>query len=91
MYKTEMVAHMASQAGITKAQAKLALHAYIDAVQTTLQKGGAVSLIGFGSFKVQRRGVRKQINPRTLQPMTVPATKIPKFKAGKSFKNALNY
>lgn len=91
MYKTEMVAYMAAQAGISKAQAKLALHAYMDAVQTTLQKGGAVSLIGFGSFKVQRRAEHKQISVRTLQPIIVPATKIPKFKAGKSFKNALNY
>ena len=91
MVKTELIAHMATQAGISKAQAKLALQAYIDAVQTTLQKGGAVSMIGFGSFKVERRSARKQINPRTLQPMIVPATKIPKFKAGKAFKNALNY
>jgi len=91
MYKTEMIAHMATRAGISKDQAKLALHAYMDAVQTTLIKGGAVTLMGFGTFKVQRRSARKVNNIRTLQPMMVPASKIPKFKAGKAFKNALNY
>ncbi len=91
MHKTEMINHIADQAGISKAQARLALHAYINAVQTTLQKGGAVSLIGFGSFVVQRRSARISTNPRTLAPMTVPASKIPKFRAGKAFKNALNY
>jgi DNA-binding protein HU-beta len=91
MYKTELIALMATQAGITKAQAKLALQAYVDAVQTTLQKGGAVSILGFGSFKVQRRAQRKNYNIRTKQLEILPATKIPKFKAGKVLKNALNY
>ena len=92
MYKTELTALMAEKAGISKVQAKLALQAYVDAVQSTLVKGGAVTLIGFGSFKVQHRAARSnQTNPITLKPMYVPAAKIPKFKAGKAFKNALNY
>ena len=91
MYKTELIAHMSAQAGITKAQAKLALNAYVDAVQTALQKGGAVSLIGFGSFYSESRSARNGVNPRTMVPITIPPMKIPKFRAGKSFKNALNY
>jgi DNA-binding protein HU-beta len=91
MYKTELIAHMATQAGISKTQAKLALNAYMSAVQTSLQKGGAVSLIGFGSFYVENRRARNGVNPRTMAPITTPAMKIPKFRAGKSLKNALNY
>ena len=86
MNKTELVAAVADQAGISKK----ALKAFTDVVAEELKKGGKVQLVGFGTFEVSERAAREGRNPATLQPITIPASKAPKFKAGKALKDMLN-
>ena len=90
MNKTELVAAVADQAGISKKDAEKALKAFTDVVAEELKKGGKVQLVGFGTFEVSERAAREGRNPATLQPITIPASKAPKFKAGKALKDMLN-
>jgi DNA-binding protein HU-beta len=82
MNKAELIDAMASQSGLTKADAKKALDAYIGATTEALKSGGRVSLVGFGSFSVTTREERKGRNPQTGKEITIPAKKVVKFKAG---------
>ncbi|MBQ6537920.1 MAG: HU family DNA-binding protein [Eubacterium sp.] len=90
MNKTELVAAIANQAGLSKKDAEGALKAFIDAVTKELKKGGKVQLVGFGTFEVVKRAAREGVNPLTKQPMKIAASKAPKFKAGKALKEAVN-
>ena len=90
MNKTELVAAIADQAGLSKKDAEGALKAFIDSVTKELKKGGKVQLVGFGTFEVAKRAAREGINPLTKQPMKIKASKAPKFKAGKALKDAVN-
>ena len=90
MNKTELIDHIADTADISKAAAARALEAAISAVQTTLKKGGSVSLVGFGTFAVGRRAARNGRNPRTGAVIKIKAAKVPKFRPGKALKDALN-
>ena len=90
MNKTELVAALAEQAGVSKKDAEKVLKAFTDVVESELKKGGKVQLVGFGTFEVSERAAREGRNPATLQPIKIPASKAPKFKAGKAFKDALN-
>ena len=90
MNKAELVDHIATHADIPKAAAARALDATLAAIGATLKKGGAVSLVGFGSFAVTKRPARKGRNPRTGEEITIKAAKIPKFRPGKALKDALN-
>lgn len=90
MNKSELIEHMAREADLSKAGAERALDALLGAVQSTLKKGGAVSLVGFGSFTVSKRPARKGRNPRTGEPVAIAARKAPKFTPGKALKDALN-
>jgi len=90
MNKTELVAAMAEQAGISKKDAEKALSAFTTVVADELKKDGKVQLVGFGTFEVATRGEREGRNPKTKEPMTIPASKAPKFKAGKALKDMLN-
>lgn len=90
MNKSELIENMAQNADISKAAARRALEAAITAVTRTLKRGGSVSILGFGSFSVSRRAVRIGRNPRTGAELKIKAAKVPKFKAGKSLKDALN-
>ncbi|MEJ5226936.1 HU family DNA-binding protein [Thermodesulfovibrio sp.] len=89
MTKADLIGKIASKAGLTKAEAGKALDAMIDAVKESLKKGDKVTLVGFGSFYVSKRKARKGRNPRTGQEIKIPATKVPKFTAGKSLKEAV--
>lgn len=89
MNKSELIDAIADKANLTKADAARALDAFIDTVTETLGKGNAVTLIGFGTFTVKERQARQGRNPRTGEPMTIKAAKIPAFKAGKTLKNAV--
>jgi DNA-binding protein HU-beta len=89
MNKAEMVEHIAKQADISKAAAGRALEALIGAVRQTLKKNGSVTLVGFGTFQVAKRRQRTGRNPRTNQPIKIPAAKVPKFKPGKALKDAV--
>ena len=90
MNKTDLVAAIADDAGISKKDAEGALKAFIDAVTKELKKGGKVQLVGFGTFEVAKRAARSGVNPLTKEPMNIPESKAPKFKAGKALKEAVN-
>ena len=90
MNKTELVAAISEKAGLTKADSEKALKAFIESVEETLKAGDKVQLVGFGTFEVAERAARTGHNPRTGKSLKIKASKAPKFKAGKAFKDALN-
>ena len=89
MTKVEIIEKMAKDAGVAKAAAQKALDSFIDSIKKTLKKGNKVTLIGFGTFSVGKRAARKGRNPQTGEVIKIKASKAPKFKAGKAFKDAL--
>ncbi len=86
MTKAELIAKIAEKSSITKAQAEQALNALLDAMKETLATDGKISLIGFGSLVVQERKERKGHNPRTGEPITIPASKTISFRASENLK-----
>ncbi|MFZ4463253.1 MAG: HU family DNA-binding protein [Bacteroidales bacterium] len=82
MNKAELIDAMAEGAGLTKADAKRALDAFIDATTKSLKAGDRVALVGFGSFSVSERAARKGRNPQTGKEIKISAKKVVKFKAG---------
>ena len=90
MNKTELVAAMAEQAGLSKKDAEAALKAFTDVVAEELKANGKVQLVGFGTFEVSERAAREGRNPQTGETMTIAASKAPKFKAGKALKDLIN-
>ena len=89
MTKAELIEAMAEKANTSKAAAKRALDAFSAAVSDALNKGDKVTLVGFGTFGVSERKARKGRNPQTGKEIKIPASKSPRFTAGKSFKDAL--
>lgn len=90
MNKSELIEAIAKDADMSKAAASRALDAAIAAVQQSLKKGGMVTLVGFGTFYVGKRAARTGRNPQTGDTIKIKAAKIPKFRAGKSLKDAIN-
>ena len=90
MNKTDMIEHMAKHADISKAAAGRALEAFMTGVRTNLKKGASVTLVGFGTFAVTKRAARSGRNPRTGETIKIKSAKLPKFRPGKAFKDALN-
>ena len=90
MNKTELITVMDSKANMTKVDTEKALKAFIDTVTEELKNGGKVQLVGFGSFEVTERAARKGRNPKTSEEIMIPASKLPKFKAGKALKDIVN-
>ncbi len=90
MNKTELVAAMAEKAELSKKDSEKALKAFIDVVSEELQKGEKIQLVGFGTFEVSERAARTGKNPQTGAEIKIPASKAPKFKAGKALKDAVN-
>ena len=90
MNKTELVAAMAEQSGLSKKDAEAALKAFTDVVAEELKANGKVQLVGFGTFEVSERAAREGRNPQTGETMTIAASKAPKFKAGKALKDMIN-
>ncbi len=82
MNKAELIDAIASEANLTKADAKRALDAFIGSTTKALKKGDRVALVGFGSFSVSKREARKGRNPQSGKEITIPAKKVVKFKAG---------
>ncbi len=89
MTKVELIAAVAANAGLTKKDAEKAVSAALDVITEPLQKGEKVSLVGFGTFEVRERKERLGRNPQTREPMTIPASKLPAFSAGKALKDAV--
>lgn len=90
MNKQELVASMAEKSQLTKKDAEAALKAFVDSVQEALVNGDKVQLIGFGTFETRERAAREGRNPRTKETITIPASVVPAFKAGKEFKEKVN-
>ena len=90
MNKTEFIAAIAENAGISKKDAEKAVKAYADVVTAELKKGEKVQLVGFGTFEVSERAARTGRNPQSGATMEIKASKAPKFKAGKALKDAIN-
>lgn len=90
MNKMELVAEIAKNTGLTKVDAKRATEALLKMVASTLKKGDEVRLVGFGTFSVTKRAATTGRNPRTGAEIKIPASKQPKFKAGKALKDTLN-
>ena len=89
MNKTELINAMAEKAELSKKDAEKALNAFIDTVTEELADGGKVQLIGFGAFETSERAARMGRNPQTGEEMEIPASIVPKFKAGKALKEAV--
>ncbi|MDD5796292.1 MAG: HU family DNA-binding protein [Oscillospiraceae bacterium] len=90
MNKTELVALVAEKSGLTKKDAEAALTATLDAVIEAVTNGDKVQLVGFGTFEQRQRNARTGCDPRTGKSIDIPASKVPAFKAGKAFKEAVN-
>jgi DNA-binding protein HU-beta len=88
--KNDLVAHVADAAGLSKTDATKAVDALFDGIIDSLKKGDEVRLVGFGTFAVAERAASEGRNPRTGEKIAIPASRQPKFKAGKVLKDALN-
>ena len=89
MNKAELITAIAGKADITKKDAEKFLCAFLDTVEATLKNDDKVQIVGFGSFEVRKRAARKGRNPQTKAEITIPASKVPVFKAGKAFKDSI--
>ncbi len=90
MTKTEIAEQMAQDAGISKAVADAALRSAVDSISNSLAKGQEVTIVGFGTFSVASRAARTGRNPQTGEPITIKASRVPRFKPGKTLKDAVN-
>lgn len=90
MNKAELVSLIADKTQLTKKDSEKALKAFIDVVSEQLQKGDKIQLVGFGTFEISNRAARTGKNPQTGKAIKIPATKAPKFKAGKALKDIVN-
>ena len=88
MNKTELIAAVAEKAGMSKKDADTAVNAMIDTIVNTVANEEKVQIGGFGTFEIRNRSERQGRDPRTNSPITIPASKVPAFKAGKAFKDA---
>jgi DNA-binding protein HU-beta len=89
MNKAQLIDAIAAGAGLTKADGKKALDAFIKATTQALKKGDRVALVGFGSFSVSKRSARTGRNPQTGKEIKIPAKKVVKFKAGSDLANVV--
>lgn len=90
MNKNDLIASLADDMDISKADATRAVDSILRIIEKALKKGGEVRLVGFGTFSVVKRKASEGRNPRTGETIKIPASKQPKFKAGKSLKDAVN-
>ncbi len=89
MNKSELIESVAKKAGLTKDAAAKAVNAYTETVVEALKAGDKLMLAGFGTYEVKERAARVAHNPRTREEITIPATKVPVFKAGKTLKESI--
>lgn len=90
MNKTELVAAVAEKAEVTKKDADKVVTALLDTVTEALAEGDKIQIVGFGTFEVRARDAREGKNPRTGEKITIAASKVPAFKAGKALKDIVN-
>lgn len=90
MNKTDLIAAVAADAGLSKKDAEKAVNAVTANITKALKKGDKVQLVGFGTFEQRKRSARKGKNPQTGEAIKIAAAKVPAFKAGAAFKEAVN-
>ena len=90
MNKTELVAAISDATNLSKKDSEAAVKAFTDVITKALKKGDKVQLVGFGTFEVAKRAAREGKNPQTGAKIKIPASKAPKFKAGKALKDTFN-
>ena len=90
MNKNDLVSEVSSSAGLSKADSAKAVDGVFEAISGALSSGGDVRIVGFGTFSVANRKATTGRNPRTGEAIQIPASKQPKFKAGKGLKDAVN-
>lgn len=88
MNKTELITAVSEKTGLSKKDADNAVNSMLSTIIETLAKDEKVQIVGFGTFEVRSRSERQGRDPRTNSPITIPASKVPAFKAGKAFKDA---
>lgn len=91
MNKNDLVAAVAESTGLSRSDADKAVDAVLDSITASLKEGVEVRLVGFGTFVVSKRAATEGRNPRTGEKIQIPASKQPKFKAGKALKDAVNH
>lgn len=91
MNKADMISHIANQAGLTKADSEKALNAVLSGITGSLKKKQDVTFVGFGTFSAVKKAGREGRNPRTGQPIKIPPSVQPKFRAGKTLKETVNH
>lgn len=89
MNKTELINAVAEKTALSKKDSEAAVSAALDAVSAALAQGEEVRLVGFGTFEVKKRAARTGRNPKTKEPVEIPASKVPAFKPGKALKDAV--
>ena len=90
MTKTDLIAAVATKVGSSKKDSEKAVNAVIESITEALANGESVQLVGFGTFEVKDRAARKGVNPSTKEEITIEASKLPSFKAGKALKEAVS-
>lgn len=88
MNKTELISAVAEKTGLSKKDADNAVNAMLNTVMESVAKGEKVQIVGFGTFELRSRSERQGRDPRTNSPITIPASRVPAFKAGKAFKDS---
>jgi DNA-binding protein HU-beta len=89
MNKADIISGVAAKTGFTKKDSEAAVAAVFELIQSALASGDKVQVIGFGTFEVRERAARTGLNPRTKEPISIPASKAPVFKAGKALKDSV--
>ena len=90
MNKSELIAEVADKSGISKKETEITLNATLEAIADALKQGEKIQLVGFGVFEVKNRAARTGRNPKTKEPINIPASRTPQFKAGKTLKEIVN-
>ena len=90
MNKTELIAAVAEKTGLSKKDSDAAVNAVLNTITETLKADEKIQLVGFGSFEVKNRAARTGRNPKTKEPIEIPASKLPMFKPGKALKDAVS-
>ena len=88
MNKTELIAAVAEKTGLPKKDADNAVNTLLNTIVETVSKDEKVQIVGFGTFELRSRNERQGRDPRTNSPITIPASRVPAFKAGKAFKDS---
>ena len=89
MNKSELISAVAEKAALSKKDSEAAVSAVLDVIAGALAQGDEVRLVGFGTFEVKKREARMGLNPKTKEPVPIPATKVPSFKPGKALKDVV--